>query len=91
MLEPYEGKLSRTVLRGERGSNAPALPDKLALAIVSQRKDKPSIRKRLFTTALNIDYLKELLKFDAVALWGAGWAKGEFVLLAPVKNQQFEG
>jgi hypothetical protein len=27
LLEPYEGKLSRTVLRGERGSNAPALPD----------------------------------------------------------------
>ena len=27
MLEPYEGKLSRTVLRGERGSNVPALPD----------------------------------------------------------------
>ena len=23
--------------------------------------------------------------------WCAGWAKGEFVLLAPVKNQQFEG
>ena len=23
--------------------------------------------------------------------WGAGWAKGEFILLAPVKNQQFEG
>ena len=36
LLEPYEGKLSRTVLRGERGSNVPALPDKLALAIVSQ-------------------------------------------------------
>ena len=34
----------------------------LALAIVSQRKDKLSIRKRLFTAALNIDYLKELLK-----------------------------
>lgn len=28
LLEPYEGKLSRTVLRGERGSNAPDLPDK---------------------------------------------------------------
>ena len=26
MLEPYEGKLSRTVLRGERSSNTPALP-----------------------------------------------------------------
>ena len=27
MLEPYEGKLSRTVLRGEGGSNALDLPD----------------------------------------------------------------
>ena len=27
-LEPYEGKLSCTVLRGERGSNAPDLPDR---------------------------------------------------------------
>jgi len=26
MLEPYEGKLSRTVLRGERDGNVPALP-----------------------------------------------------------------
>ena len=26
-LEPYEGKLSRTVLRGEGGSNALDLPD----------------------------------------------------------------
>ncbi len=27
LLEPYEGKLSRTVLRGERDSNIPDLPD----------------------------------------------------------------
>jgi hypothetical protein len=27
MLEPYEGKLSRTVLKGERRSNPPDLPD----------------------------------------------------------------
>jgi len=27
MLEPYDGKLSRTVLRGERGREAPDLPD----------------------------------------------------------------
>ena len=27
MLEPYEGKLSRTVLRGESGSNTADLPD----------------------------------------------------------------
>ena len=28
-LEPYEGKPSRTVLRGEEGSNALDLPDKI--------------------------------------------------------------
>jgi hypothetical protein len=27
MLEPYDGKLSRTVLRGERGRKASDLPD----------------------------------------------------------------
>jgi len=27
MLEPYDGKLSCTVLRGEWGGNAPDLPD----------------------------------------------------------------
>ena len=30
MLEPYEGKLSRTVLRGERDSNVPDLLDRPA-------------------------------------------------------------
>ena len=30
-LEPYEGKPSRTVLRGEEGSNALDLPDSLIL------------------------------------------------------------
>lgn len=33
LLEPYEGKLSRTVLRGERGSNALDLPDKNSKSI----------------------------------------------------------
>ena len=28
LIEPYDWKLSRTVLRGERGSNAPDLPGK---------------------------------------------------------------
>jgi len=28
MLEPYEGKLSRTVLRGRGGRKAPKLPGK---------------------------------------------------------------
>ena len=35
---------------------------KFALAIVSGHKDKLSLRNRLFKAALNIDYLKKLLK-----------------------------
>lgn len=35
---------------------------KFALAIVSEQKDKLSLRKRLFKAALNLDYLKRLLK-----------------------------
>jgi len=31
MLEPYDGKLSRTVLRGEWGGNTPDLPDFIGL------------------------------------------------------------
>ncbi|QUT58707.1 hypothetical protein INE85_02772 [Phocaeicola vulgatus] len=31
LLEPYDWKLSRTVLRGERGSNAPDLPGTMLL------------------------------------------------------------
>lgn len=35
---------------------------RFALAIVSGRKDKLSLRKRLFKAALNIDYLKKAAK-----------------------------
>ena len=39
LLEPYEGKLSRTVLRGERGSNVPDLPDFI------KERYKPELQK----------------------------------------------
>ena len=35
---------------------------KFAIAIVTQKKDKSSVQKRLFRAALNVEYLKELLK-----------------------------
>lgn len=41
-LEPYEGKLSRTVLRGEEGSNALDLPDRPSDL---QQRDGRAIRK----------------------------------------------
>jgi hypothetical protein len=34
-LEPYDGKLSRTVLRGERGREAPDLPGKKGRAVMT--------------------------------------------------------
>lgn len=45
LLEPYDWKLSRTVLRGERGSNAPDLPGK-AIA----REEMASYIRYLFKT-----------------------------------------
>ena|GEM_PF-5215823 len=42
---------------------------KSALAIVSRHKDKLSVRKRLFKTALNIDYIKKLPKISEVSLF----------------------
>ena len=41
-LEPYEGKPSRTVLRGEEGSNALDLPDRPADMEQRNRGDRPT-------------------------------------------------
>ena len=49
-LEPYDGKLSCTVLRGERGSNAPDLPDILDKVILPDITDKPFPAKPLTKT-----------------------------------------
>ena len=38
-LEPYDWKLSRTVLRGERGSNAPDLPGNIILRMYKQENE----------------------------------------------------
>ena len=44
-LEPYEGKLSRTVLRGLRGSNVSRLPDRDAINLyLSHQDDIPGTR-----------------------------------------------
>ena len=44
LLEPYDWKLSRTVLRGERGSNAPDLPGK-AIASANMAEYKKYLYK----------------------------------------------
>ena len=42
MLEPYEGKLSRAVLRGEGGSNTPDLPDERAASAAKIQEHNPA-------------------------------------------------
>ena len=46
LLEPYDWKLSRTVLRGERGSNAPDLPGKKAVSEVHLQIEEATRRIR---------------------------------------------
>jgi hypothetical protein len=74
LLEPYEGKLSRTVLRGERGSNAPDLPgieelhagsrrfhvQTIEYELLIQGFEKPEAgdNESFMTTAQILNYLK---------------------------------
>ena len=60
MLEPYEGKLSRTVLRGERGSNAPALPDKNWTFTVSANDIFNTWRQRFDTITNTVNYSSDI-------------------------------
>jgi conjugation system TraG family ATPase len=54
LLEPYEGKLSCTVLRGERGSNAPDLPDFIRESYTPDiQKDDLSFLSRSFERHFN--------------------------------------
>ena len=51
LLEPYEGKLSRTVLRGVGSSNAPDLLDQLGLSPnwPTKKADRPTQERGLST------------------------------------------
>lgn len=44
-LEPYAGKLARTVLRGESGREAALLPDIRLLLIIGLRFNQNSVSK----------------------------------------------
>ena len=47
MLEPYEGKLSRAVLRGEGGSNTPDLPDDYYGQLAERERRPIEARKKV--------------------------------------------
>jgi hypothetical protein len=64
MLEPCDGKLSRTVLRGERGRKASALPGVGAEAIVDD--GIPFEEKMAELSDTLYEQMRESIELDAV-------------------------
>jgi predicted transposase/invertase (TIGR01784 family) len=62
MLEPYVGKLTRTVLRGERGSDVPDLPDKEMWEELAM--NTPGLKKAMTT----LEFLSQSKEVRALAL-----------------------
>ena len=54
-LEPYDWKLSRTVLRGERGSNAPDLPGKKEDELKQLKADLAALDRRILLSLKSVD------------------------------------
>ena len=69
LLEPYEGKLSRTVLRGESGSNAADLLDNLSVkGNFLKKKDDEQQRKKGHKKNLRRGF-KERVEFNYSRIW----------------------
>ncbi|WP_206672028.1 hypothetical protein, partial [Parabacteroides goldsteinii] len=64
--EPYEGKLSRTVLRGEGGSNALDLPDTLLFIAPGQInfQIKSTQRSGVICISLSRDFIQLFSCYD---------------------------
>ena len=77
-LEPYDGKLSRTVLRGGAGSNASLLPDihsekdilKLVTTLIANTKGDGKAGDEFWTSATRSQTVKSLRTSDGFPLFG---------------------
>ena len=77
-LEPYDGKLSRTVLRGGAGSNASLLPDiktesdvlKFVTALIANTKDDGKEGDEFWTSATRSQTVKSLRTSNGFPLFG---------------------
>ncbi len=70
LLEPYDWKLSCTVLRGERGSNAPDLPGKVKLTL-----EMVSEITEIYTSGFNRMVSDPNFTVDELAAISAGYAR----------------
>ena len=77
-LEPYDGKLSRTVLRGGAGSNASLLPDiktesdvlKFVNALIANTKGDGKEGDEFWTSATRSQTVKSLRTSNGFPLFG---------------------
>ena len=77
-LEPYDGKLSRTVLRGGAGSNASLLPDiktesdvlKFVTALIANTKGDGKEGDEFWTSATRSQAVKSLRTGNGFPLFG---------------------
>jgi len=77
-LEPYDGKLSRTVLRGGAGSNASLLPDihsekdilKLVTTLIANTKGEGKAGDDFWVSATRSQTVKSLRTSNGFPLFG---------------------
>ena len=77
-LEPYDGKLSRTVLRGGAGSNASLLPDihsekdilKLVTTLIANTKGEGKAGDDFWASATRSQTVKSLRTSNGFPLFG---------------------
>ena len=77
-LEPYDGKLSRTVLRGGAGSNASLLPDihsekdilKIVTTLISNTKGEGKAGDDFWVSATRSQTVKSLRTSNGFPLFG---------------------
>jgi hypothetical protein len=63
LLEPYEGKLSRTVLRGESDRKVADLPDQIK-AVSQSEQSYPEIFRILNVTRIEFDSLESSPSYE---------------------------
>ena len=85
MLEPYDGKLSRTVLRGEGGRKAPDLPGAIIGILIITREVKVK-RNPIVVAALMLVSCAILCSAEDVS--SATWLHGKWELLMIQMNPQ---
>ena len=90
MLEPYEGKLSRAVLRGEGGSNTPDLPDDYYGQLAERERRPIEARKKVRSTRTLSTHVRTVWDQSGLQLL-TGWFESICALMSRSSNGEGNG